>query len=128
MAVRGVSKVVVPVRDQQRALEFWTEVVGFTATTDVPYDDRGTRWIEVTAPNGTSTFVLSASESDREAFREVDGVLTAPFFLYADDVERTHAELSAAGVVFPDPPSRQPWGWWSSFLDSEGNRFVLQQG
>ncbi|WP_255375487.1 VOC family protein [Saccharomonospora sp. CUA-673] len=48
-------------------------------------------------------------------------------FFYADDLEGTYAELSAKGVEFPAPPSRQPWGWWSTFVDSEGNRFALQQ-
>jgi len=28
---------------------------------------------------------------------------------------------------FPAKPEKQPWGWWSMFTDSEGNRFALQQ-
>ncbi|WP_093149638.1 glyoxalase superfamily protein [Saccharopolyspora antimicrobica] len=128
MAIQGISKAVVPVRDQERAKRFWTETVGFALTTDAAYDDQGARWVEVTAPNGSSVLILSASESDRAVFRDHgDGVPTATFFLYADDVQRTYEELSAKGVEFPEPPVQQPWGWWSTFLDSEGNRFTLQQ-
>lgn len=34
-------------------------------------------------------------------------------------------ELRARGVEFPQAPVRQPFGWWSMFGDSEGNRFAL---
>ncbi|MGW1677499.1 VOC family protein [Saccharopolyspora sp. NPDC002376] len=128
MAIRGISKAVVPVSDQERAKRFWSETVGFAVTTDAPYDDQGNRWVEVTAPNGSSVLILSASDSDQAIFPAHGGVPTATFFLYADDVEQTYRELSAKGVEFPEPPVQQPWGWWSVFLDSEGNRFTLQQG
>jgi predicted enzyme related to lactoylglutathione lyase len=48
-------------------------------------------------------------------------------FFYADDLEKTYEELSAKGVEFPAKPVEQPWGWWAMFVDSEGNRFALQQ-
>ncbi|HEY3467171.1 MAG TPA: VOC family protein [Amycolatopsis sp.] len=126
MAIQGVSKVVVGVEDQARAKAFWTETVGFTVTTDVPYDDQGRRWVEVTAPNGT-ILVLSESPEDRRRFGDSGQLPTSSFFFYADDVEKTYEELSAKGVEFPAKPEKQPWGWWSMFTDSEGNRFALQQ-
>jgi predicted enzyme related to lactoylglutathione lyase len=49
-----------------------------------------------------------------------------PFF-YTDDIEQTYEELAANGVEFVEKPTRQPWGWWSMFVDSEGNRFALEQ-
>ena len=125
MPIRGVSKVVVGVEDQARAKEFWSEVVGFAITTDVPYDDEGRRWVEVTAPNGT-ILVLSENPEDRPRSGS-DQLPTSNFFFHADDVEKTYEELSAKGVEFPAKPEKQPWGWWSMFTDSEGNRFALQQ-
>jgi len=125
MPIRGVGKVVVGVEDQARAKEFWSAVVGFAVTTDVPYDDQGRRWVEVTAPDGT-ILVLSENPEDRPRSAG-DQLPTSNFFLYADDVEKTYEELSAKGVEFPAKPEKQPWGWWSMFTDSEGNRFALQQ-
>ncbi|MDS0137308.1 MULTISPECIES: VOC family protein [unclassified Amycolatopsis] len=125
MPIRGVGKVVVGVEDQARAKEFWSAVVGFAVTTDVPYDDQGRRWVEVTAPDGT---ILVLSENPEDRPRATAGQLpTSNFFLYADDIEKTYEELSAKGVEFPAKPEKQPWGWWSMFTDSEGNRFALQQ-
>ena len=125
MPIQGVGKVVVGVEDQARAKRFWSEVIGFAVTTDVPYDDQGRRWVEVTAPDGT-ILVLSENPEDRPR-GTADQLPTSNFFLYADDVEKTYEELSAKGVEFPAKPEKQPWGWWSMFTDSEGNRFALQQ-
>ncbi|MEU3273363.1 VOC family protein [Saccharomonospora sp. NPDC006951] len=126
MAIRGVSKVVIGVADQQRAMDFWVKTLGFTVTTDAAYGEDGERWIEVTAPDGNTVLILSL---DREGRFKADGQQGRPnsnFFFYADDIERTYAELSK-GVEFPAKPEKQPWGWWSMFTDSEGNRFALQQ-
>lgn len=127
MAIQGVSKVVVGVRDQDRAKKFWSEVVGFEITTDVPYDDKGNRWVEVTSADGAVSLVLSTAPEDLKRFEVRDELPTANFFFYADDIEKTYEELSAKGVEFPARPEKQPWGWWAMFTDSEGNRFALQE-
>ena len=49
--ITAVSKVVIPITDQEAAKEFWTTVVGFEATLDAEYGG-GERWIEVTPPDG----------------------------------------------------------------------------
>ena len=47
--IQGVSKVVVPVADQERAKRFWTQQLGFTVAVDEPYGEE--RWIEVVPPD-----------------------------------------------------------------------------
>jgi predicted enzyme related to lactoylglutathione lyase len=42
-----------------------------------------------------------------------------------DDIDRTHQELAARGVVFTAPPTKQPWGQFAKFQDVDGNQFVL---
>ncbi|RZQ60752.1 VOC family protein [Amycolatopsis suaedae] len=126
MAIQGVNKIVIGVTDQDRAVKFWTETVGFTVTTDAPYGE-GIRWIEVTSADGAVAIVLSPNPADRRHFEVADELPTANFFFYADDIEQTYRELSEKGVDFPAPPAKQPWGWWAMFTDSEGNRFALQQ-
>ena len=58
---------------------------------------------------------------------ERDGLPHSPVFFYADDVEATYRELSAKGVKFPEPPSKQFFGWWSMFEDPDGTRYALGQ-
>jgi catechol 2,3-dioxygenase-like lactoylglutathione lyase family enzyme len=54
--IQGASKVVVPVDDQERAKQFWTERMGFAVAVDEPYSDE--RWIEVVPPDKGVVLVL----------------------------------------------------------------------
>ena len=62
--IQGVSKVVVPVADQERAKQFWTQQMGFTVGVDEPYGDQG-RWIEVLPPDKGVILVLSRRDPDQ---------------------------------------------------------------
>jgi predicted enzyme related to lactoylglutathione lyase len=126
MPILGANKVVVGVRDQERAKKFWTEKIGFTVTTDSPYNDAG-RWVEVTSTDGSVILILSVDPDDKYRFATREEVPNANPFFYAEDIEKTYEELVARGVEFVVKPTEQPWGWWSMFVDSEGNRFALQQ-
>lgn len=55
--ISGIGKVVVPVDDQERAKEFWTQRMGFELRRDESYGDE--RWIEVSPPDGAPVLVLS---------------------------------------------------------------------
>jgi catechol 2,3-dioxygenase-like lactoylglutathione lyase family enzyme len=47
--IKQIKFVSVPVADQDRALDFYTEKLGFTIITDQPFDDKQ-RWIELRIP------------------------------------------------------------------------------
>lgn len=119
--VRGIHQVMLDVADQDRALAFWTGPMGFALVQDAPYGDE--RWLEVRTPDHAVTVVLSLRDGEPPTGR--DEVPTSNLFFYCDDLPRTYEELRARGVEFPQPPVRQPFGWWSMFQDSEGNRFAL---
>jgi catechol 2,3-dioxygenase-like lactoylglutathione lyase family enzyme len=61
--IEGVSKVVVEVNDQSRALEFWTETLGFELHQDTTHADE--RWVEVRTPDKGLILVLSPRRDDR---------------------------------------------------------------
>lgn len=122
--IRGVRKVVVPVGDQEHALRFWGETVGFEVTRDETFGDE--RWIEVTPPDQSVVLVLSPR--DGQPRPEVAPDLPhSPVFFHADDVEATYRELSDRGVAFPHPPKLMHFGWWSLFEDPDGTRYALGQ-
>src|SRR5256885_677181 len=98
--------------------------MGFEVVEDSSYGDE--RWIAVLTPDGHTRLVLGKrppDESAREA--PADQLPSSNVMFYADDVEAAHRELAERGVRFPTPPSKQFWGWWSIFEDSEGTRFAL---
>jgi catechol 2,3-dioxygenase-like lactoylglutathione lyase family enzyme len=51
--ISGVSNVIIPVDDQERAKAFWTETIGFDVVVDAPYGEE--RWIEVRSPDGSDS-------------------------------------------------------------------------
>jgi predicted enzyme related to lactoylglutathione lyase len=118
--IAGVSKVVIEVEDQARALEFWTERLGFGLHRDTACGDE--RWVEVMTPDGGLILVLSPRRDDRPT---PIGPRTSSVFFSCDDVTETYAELRVRGVRFPQPPVELSFGWWSLFEDQEGNRFAL---
>jgi lactoylglutathione lyase len=121
--IRGVSKVIIDVDDQDRAKTFWLDTVGFRLLQDSPYD-KDTRWLEVASPDGAIVLVLSPRHG--EPRREAPEMLpTSNVFFHCDDLESTHRELEQRGVVFAQAPIKQEFGWWSMFVDTEGNRFAL---
>jgi predicted enzyme related to lactoylglutathione lyase len=119
--IEGVSKVVIEVEDQARALRFWTETMGFELNLDTPCGEE--RWVEVRTPDTGLILVLSSRRDERPI---VPGMSpTSNVFFYCDDLARTYAELRSRGVEFPQPPVDLSFGWWSLFQDQDGNRFAL---
>jgi len=121
--ITGVSNVVLYVDDQERAKDFWTEKMGFDLVQDSPYGDE--RWIEVTPPDKGLRLVLSVRPAG-QAKNDVPAELPSSNVMFeCDDLEQTYRELNARGVEFPQPPIREPWGWWSMFGDTDGIRYAL---
>ena len=97
--ITNVSKVVVPVEDQQAALEFWTTTMGFRVIRDDTYGDE--RWIEVTPPHQRPAAGVEPAAARRAAARGPDRLPHSDLFFNCADIEATHAELSQRGVRFP---------------------------
>jgi predicted enzyme related to lactoylglutathione lyase len=123
--IKGVAKVVVPVDDQERAREFWTERVGFDVSFDETYGDE--RWIEVAPPGGGPVLVLSPRRAD-QARPDVPEMLPhSPVFFTCDEIHTTYAAMRERGVEFSEPPVQQHFGWWALFTDPDGTRYALGQ-
>ena len=82
------------------------------------------RWLEVRTPDKAVVVVLALRKGPRPTPPD-PSLPTSNVFFYAEDLQQTHQELTARGVEFPLPPVQQPFGWWSLFQDSDGNRFAL---
>jgi predicted enzyme related to lactoylglutathione lyase len=124
MSIKGINKVVIGVRDQERARTFWTATMGFALVQDAQYGDE--RWLEVRSPDGATDLILELNPADVDHRSAApDALPTSNVMFSCDDLATTYAELSARGVQFPQSPIEQSFGWWSMFADTEGNRFAL---
>ena len=117
--IRGVKFVSIPVRDQDKALEFYTTRLGFKVITDSPFDNRQ-RWIELGLPRADTKVVLFTAEGQEKM---IGGFMNVTFM--TDDVERTASEMKARGVEFVQEPPQADWGTAAVFKDVDGNVFVL---
>ncbi|WP_331714350.1 metalloregulator ArsR/SmtB family transcription factor [Auraticoccus cholistanensis] len=95
------------VDDQQKAVRFYTEVLGFRVKHDVPVGEA--RWITLVSPadpDGTELVLETSDLPAAEAYRDAlvaDGI---PFTSFAvDDVDAEHRRLRALGVHFTQPPT-----------------------
>ena len=120
--IRKIKFIGIPVKDQDRALEFYTGKLGFSLVTDQPMGP-GKRWIEVRPPKGETGVALFTPEGHEDRVGTF-----ANTSWECDDVERTYKELSSIGVEFVKPPEKQPWGTFTIMKDSEGNEIVLSSG
>lgn len=94
----------IPTRDQDRALKFYTEQLGFEVSTDQVFDDTQ-RWIELRVANSPTRVVLFTPDGHENRI--------GTFFNGAfacDDVPATYRQLKSRGVVFSSEPQKQPWG------------------
>jgi predicted enzyme related to lactoylglutathione lyase len=117
--ITHVKFVSIPTRDQDRALAFYTDKLGFKVASDQPFNEKQ-RWIELRIGGSETRFVLFTPDGHENR-------IGSPFngALSCDNVERTYDELKARGVEFLAPPKKEPWGTFAMFKDVDGNQFVL---
>jgi predicted enzyme related to lactoylglutathione lyase len=118
--LKRVNFVAIPVKDQGRALEFYTKKVGLKVFTDQTVGPM--RWIELQVPGAETMVVLHHKPG-----HEPSGEDPAVAFL-ADSVQGTYEEMRAKGVEFVQPPKKEHWGEHAIFVDSEGNRILFAKG
>ena len=117
--IRGVKFVSIPVRDQKRAIEFWTEKVGLRIVTDRPFDDKQ-RWVELGVPGNPVSLVLFQMQGWDDRIGKLMNVT-----FYSEDVPKTYQDLSARGVEFLQAPKKESWGTSAIFKDQDGSQYVL---
>ena len=111
------------VDDQARALDFYTDVLGFVKKNDVPVGEH--RWLTVVSPEVPDGVELLLEPDAHPAARPFKEALVAdgmPFTSFAvDDVEAEFERLSSRGVTFVQPPTAMGPVTTAVFDDTCGN-------
>jgi catechol 2,3-dioxygenase-like lactoylglutathione lyase family enzyme len=131
--ITALSHTTIWVLDQDEALEFYTQKLGFELNTDATMDDF--RWLTVSPPGQPDyelvLLVPRAPMMDEESAEQVKalvakGALGAGAF-ETDDCRRTYDELSARGVTFLSEPTERFYGIEATFRDNSGNWFSMTE-
>jgi len=125
------------VHDQEEALAFWRDKVGFEVRSDATLPEMGDfRWLTVGPPGQEDvSIVLMAVPGppvmDAATGDQVRNLVAKGFagtvFLATEDCQASYEELSARGVEFTEPPVERPYGIDSGFRDPSGNSIRLAQ-
>lgn len=123
--ITSIHTISIYVSDQDRALEFYRDALGF----DVITDDRsipGYRWLTL-APKGSQTsFQIFHVTPDRTDEAAKMGTHTG-IVLYTDAIHADHDKMKAHGVKITEALRQEMWGWEMQFADPDGNTFELVQ-
>lgn len=118
--VTNIGVAMFTVADQDAALAFYTEKLGFEVRGDIRFGENGeSRWLEVAPPGSTARLALNPPMGDQPGGSAI-GVETA-------DVLGEHARLSAIGGIDLDPEPMTPPGAPLMFMlrDPDGNTIVV---
>ena len=129
--ITHLARVTILVRDQDEALRFYTDKLGFEKRADMPMG--ATRWLTV-APTGQRDLEIVLQQPD-PAFHGEEGARAmlervgqnTTWVLATSDCQGDYERLSALGVRFASPPQRQMYGTEAVLLDLYGNSFSLLQ-
>jgi catechol 2,3-dioxygenase-like lactoylglutathione lyase family enzyme len=134
--LKQLTTVQVWVHDQDDALAFYTEKLGFELREDVTVPELGNfRWLTVGVPGQEVAIVLMAVPGppvfDEETRDQIEalvakGAATGLFFS-TDDIDATYGELTRRGVEFQQEPTQQPYGIDAGFRDPSGNQMRVAQ-
>ena len=115
------------VDDQEKALRFYTGVLGFEKKTDVPMGEH--RWLTVVSPEDPDGVELLLEPSDHPAVRPYKEALVAdgiPFTSFAvDDVHKEYERLTALGVRFTQQPTQMGQMTTAVLDDTCGNLIMI---
>jgi catechol 2,3-dioxygenase-like lactoylglutathione lyase family enzyme len=129
--ITNISLVTVYCPDQDKARDFYVDILGFEARTDITMGE-GFRWVTVVHPSQPElevTLMTPGPPLDEEAAafirRQLEKGQMGGLGLRVDDCRKTFSELSAKGVTFLQEPSERPYGVEAIMRDNAGNWLVL---
>jgi catechol 2,3-dioxygenase-like lactoylglutathione lyase family enzyme len=126
--IKKMTHITILVKDQDQALKFYTEKLGFEIHTDAKMED-GTRWLTLVLPGQIDLEFSLLKPETKEGLDQVGkqgGVYGIGIF-ETDDCNKTYELLKARGVDFIGEPTEEPWGIGVTFKDLYGNQFYLNQ-
>jgi catechol 2,3-dioxygenase-like lactoylglutathione lyase family enzyme len=122
--ITQLGRVIIPVSDQEKALEFYTGTLGFEVRADIPFGE-GDRWLEVGPAEGGAGIALMPPRPGAEPGHD-----QACVALTTTDIDADHRALKEKGVDVDEPMGGEdPVPRMFFFRDPDGNNLlVVQEG
>jgi uncharacterized glyoxalase superfamily protein PhnB len=124
--IDNIGGIVIFVSNQAKAIEFYTQKLGFDVKGEYPY--KKTKWVEVGPKTSTTTISLMEPHPDMMTNEEIEqakkeiGTMTTLWF-YTKDINNTYKELQEKGVNITEP-KKQDWGGIMSHIKDQDNNIL----
>lgn len=125
MMIKQIGQIMLYVNDQDQAVRFWTEKLGFIKVSEND-NGQGLRWIEISPVEGAQTsFVLHNKQLIAQMQPELH-LGTPSIILYTDDLDGLYQDFQDKGITVGDLVD-MPEGRVFNFADDENNYFAVIQ-
>ncbi|MDG0029584.1 VOC family protein [Priestia sp. Y58] len=123
--ITKVGQIMVYVNDQDQAVKFWTDKMGFQVISQQE-NEQGMKWIELApAANAETTIILHNKQLIAKMQPELN-VGTPSLMFFTENVDELYRDLTAKGVTVGEIVS-MPSGRVFNFSDSEDNYFAVME-
>ncbi len=117
--IEKISTITIAVKDENEALQWFTEKLGFEKRLDLT--GPGLRWLTIAPKNQKEVQFLLATWFPQHIGKNATCVVDT------QDCRKTYAELKNRGVKFKQEPQDRPYGVEAVFQDLYGNTYALVQ-
>jgi catechol 2,3-dioxygenase-like lactoylglutathione lyase family enzyme len=124
--ITKLTHITIWVKDQDEALRFYVDKLGFRVGTDDSTTMPGYRWLTVAPALQSELEIVLGRAVQPEELAAIGKQGT--WVLASDDIGADYERLRAAGVTVHSPPNVRPYGTDFVFADLYGNTFDLVQG
>ena len=128
MSLQRIAALALLVDDYDRAITYYTQVLGFRLIEDTP-QGPGKRFVRVAPPGDSETALLLAKAAKPEQVARIGDQTGGRVFLFlnTDDFWRDYNDYKAKGVDFTESPREETYGTVVVFRDLYGNLWDLVQ-
>ncbi|WP_461673230.1 VOC family protein [Priestia megaterium] len=123
--ITKVGQIMVYVNDQDQAVKFWTDKMGFQVISQQE-NEQGMKWIELSPAAGAETTIILHNKQLIAKMQPELNVGTPSLMFFTENVDELYRDLTAKGVTVGEIVS-MPSGKVFNFSDSEDNYFAVME-
>lgn len=123
--IHKVGQIMLYVNNQDEAVNFWTEKVGFHVVAEED-NKQGMRWIEIAPTNGAETSIILHNKEVISKMSPELNLGTPSLMFFSENLDQLYTDLTNKNVTVGEMVT-MPSGKVFNFADREGNYFAVME-
>lgn len=123
--IHKVGQIMLYVNNQDEAVNFWTEKVGFYVVAEED-NKQGMRWIEIAPKSGAETSIILHNKEVISKMSPELNLGTPSLMFFSENLDQLYTDLTNKNVTVGEMVT-MPSGEVFNFADSEGNYFAVME-